>query len=397
MLDQRIDKTQAVLRRLHQLPAEDAELIARTARDRACRNPVLLPNGHLARCGSRFPDECPSCARLARGDWSAIMRSGVFDAQPGAYSFVFLTCTAPSFGPVHRVPKTEAPAWCPCGRFHTHADTGLAGTPVDYDTYDFYSAVRFNRDIGLLWDRTRRVFDRLLPGYEFVRVYEAQARLVWHVHAIFRVPVDVPVDLVAIEDAVRRVTATDAIDGIVWQWGTQVKALAFTVDPAEQHDPDSDDRQATASLAAQTIRYVVKAIGYMGKSIDQRASSAGQKHSAAMMRAAREMACSKCHRRGLNGARLGFCRAKVHRNYGMGRAHPVAASRPGSGKTGWSLTGLTRTQQKVIRANYMAELADDPARSRENYERRMTQAQAAHNYLLARQARAAHFPGTPAG
>lgn len=391
-----LDQTQDVLRRLHRLPDEDAQLIAHAARARACRNPVMLANGHLVRCGSRYPDVCPSCARLARGDWSAIMRSGVFDAEPTAYTFVFLTCTAPGFGAVHRVPRTEDPAWCPCGRFHASADVALAGTPVDYDTYDFYSAVRFNRDIGLLWDRTRRVFDRLLPGYEYVRVYEAQARLVWHAHAILRVPIDTPVDLSAVEDAVRRVTATDTIDGLVWQWGTQTKALGFTVAP-DDLDTGSDDPLTSASIAAQTVHYVAKAIGYLGKSIDQRASSAGQRHSAAMLHAARGMACRKCQRSGINGARLKFCRAKAHRNYGMGRAHPVAASRPGRDKTGWSLTGLTRSQQRAVRAAYMAELADDPSRSRENYERRMTQAQAGHNYLMAAQARAAHRPTMLAG
>ena len=36
------------------------------------------------------------------------------------------------------------------------ADTGLRGVPLDLATYDYASQVAWNRDAGVLWDRTRR-------------------------------------------------------------------------------------------------------------------------------------------------------------------------------------------------------------------------------------------------
>src|SRR4051794_9893128 len=65
------------------------------------------PDGTLLKCcGSRREAVCPSCARTYRGDAFQLVASGmrggkgVPDSVAG-HPMVFLTLTAPSFGPVH--------------------------------------------------------------------------------------------------------------------------------------------------------------------------------------------------------------------------------------------------------------------------------------------------------
>jgi len=381
-----LDEATHVLDRLYELTADKARSIAEHQQDRACRNPYKLPNGHFVRCGSRINEVCPSCARLAHGDWSAIMRSGIFDADTSQFTFVFLTCTAPSFGQVHRVPKTETPAWCVCGGFHTAADVGLAGTPVDYATYDFYSATRFNRDVGMLWSNTRRSLEYLLPGVEYVKVHEPQARLVTHLHAILRVPASTVVDLVAIEDVVRTVTATGKIDGMIQRWGVMTKALTVTAQTFATISADDVDARSTA---ARTVGYMSKMINYLGKSIGERASGAAQRHMQEMNRAAAAMVCSNCPPPNAFGWRP-QCKSKLHREYGM-RSVVVTTSRRGKAKIGWSFSGMTRRLKRQERRTWMEEVALDPERAAENGDRRMIQAHAAANYLSQERAREKHF------
>lgn len=92
-----------------------APTLSSMLRDVECRQPVRVTDAAgvecWARCGSREAQVCPSCSRLAQGDWSAIARSGVYDppTEAGEHSWLFLTLTAPSFGAVHYVPRVNQP------------------------------------------------------------------------------------------------------------------------------------------------------------------------------------------------------------------------------------------------------------------------------------------------
>ena len=100
----------------------------------------------------------PARHELYRGDWTAIARSDVFDGPVESFRFYLLTLTVPSFGQLHRVPRSETSTVprCACGAVHTLADAGLRGVPLDPSSYDYDGQVAWNRDSGLLWDRTRR-------------------------------------------------------------------------------------------------------------------------------------------------------------------------------------------------------------------------------------------------
>jgi hypothetical protein len=151
-----------------------------------CSSPVKTATGVRVRCSSRIKSKCGSCAELYRGDWAAIARSGVFDGPVENYRFYLLTLTAPSFGGVHRVPR-EGSAQCRCCRVHDATDAGLRGVPLDTRSYDYAGQVAWNRDAGLLWDRTRRRMRDRWDSLEYFVVREWQDRGVLHVHALVRI------------------------------------------------------------------------------------------------------------------------------------------------------------------------------------------------------------------
>src|SRR5699024_12408929 len=95
-----------------------ADAVEEAAGTRRCQRPVRMIGTNTAtgeqvelelRCNTRRARVCPSCAALYRGDISAIMREGIPTAQEQGDKIVFLTMTAPSFGPTHFVPPTPPP------------------------------------------------------------------------------------------------------------------------------------------------------------------------------------------------------------------------------------------------------------------------------------------------
>ena len=161
------------------------------AADSGCSRPIEVSPGVHVRCGSRVKSRCAACAELYRGDWAAIARSGVFDGPVENYRYYLLTLTAPSFGAVHRVPRSEGARLhvCGCGATHTALEGGLRGVPLDPASYDYVGQVAWNRDAGVLWDRTRRRMRDRWDSLEYFIVREWQERGVLHVHAIVRVAI----------------------------------------------------------------------------------------------------------------------------------------------------------------------------------------------------------------
>ncbi|HEU4798946.1 MAG TPA: replication initiator [bacterium] len=298
---------------------------------RGCVRPFKTKTGVWVRCGSRVKSACESCAELYRGDWAAIARSGVFDGPVQDFRFYLLTLTAPSFGPVHRVPREGGAraAKCGCGLVHDAVGgAGLRGVPLDAVSYDYDGQAAWNRDAGLLWDRTRRRLRDRWDSLEYFIVREWQERGVLHVHAIVRVARFEAPEPSQLQDAARTATAFSKVDGCLVAWGAQARCDAFTAD---------GDGAKTIWYLSKALNYVMKDVALVGQS----PHSAVLSHQARLAAAARRMRCSR-------ECVPANCPAKLHDRYGA-RSQVVSASRRTKHRTGWSFSGLTRTVQRQLR------------------------------------------------
>jgi len=146
-------------------------------------------------CGNRRAAVCPACARTYQRDAYQLLRAGLVGGKGipdtvATHPAVFVTLTAPSFGPVHtRVVGTHT---CtnrkrcdcrpnPCRARTGPADTGLCthgqtavcfarheandprlGRPLCLDCYDHNHHVVWNLYSGELWRRTKQAAERHL-------------------------------------------------------------------------------------------------------------------------------------------------------------------------------------------------------------------------------------------
>ncbi|MFI6729976.1 replication initiator protein RepSA [Streptomyces atratus] len=162
------------------------------------------PGGRLrVACGNRRASRCPACAWTYAGDTYHLIRAGLAGDDhrdiPTAvrdHPRVFLTLTAPSFGPVHNRPGTRP---CRCGTHHPEDDPAL-GTPLDPDAYDYEGAVLFNNHAGQLWQRFATRLRREIAAHaglsqrelkevarlSYGKVAEFQKRGAVHFHAVIR-------------------------------------------------------------------------------------------------------------------------------------------------------------------------------------------------------------------
>ena len=327
----------------------DDEPINTESRDAAtggCARPFEVQPGVFVRCKSRAKSKCPSCAELYRGDWAAIARSGVFDGPVQDFRFYLLTLTAPSFGRVHRVPRDPAAKTrrCRCGDAHRVEDAGLRGVPLEAATYDYAGQAAWNRDSGLLWDRTRRRIRDRWDSTEFFVVREWQERGVLHVHALLRIARKEAPRAEVLGAAASTAIATSNVDGTVVCWGDQSKCDAFRAD----------------GEGARTIWYLSKALNYVMKDTAVAGASGPNRpwaHLARLDRAARTMLCSP-------NCEPTSCGSRVHASFGA-KSHVVSASRRTRNRTGWSFSGLTRTVQRRLRKEWMNkdQVPDESARS----------------------------------
>lgn len=285
------------------------------------------------RCGSRVKSQCESCSELYRGDWAAIARSGIFDGPVEQFRFYLLTLTAPSFGQVHRVPRTsQSTPVCGCGVRHTVDDAGLRGVPLNPSTYDYAGQVAWNRDSGVLWDRTRRRVRDRWDSLEYFIVREWQDRGVLHVHVLVRIDRwEAPAPDV-LRDAARSATAFSKIDGSFVEWGSQAKCDAFRAD---------GDGAKTIWYLSKALSYVMKDVVTQGVGLHPRVRA----HVVALRLAALSIRCGP-------GCYPHVCKSLVHKRYGS-RSQVVSASRRTKHRTGWSFTGLTRTVQRRLRREWV--------------------------------------------
>lgn len=256
------------------------------------------PDGTLLKaCGQRRATACQSCSVVYRSDAYHLVAAGLRGGKGVAdgvasHPRVFVTLTAPSFGPVHsrrlrdgvaRACHMGAP--CPhsgriaCGHIHEPGDPAL-GTPLCPGCFDYRAAVLWNASATELWRRTtiavrRHLASRLdVPTRQlarharlsYVKVVEYQARGVVHIHAVVRLDgadggrpgeVDVADLTVAVASAAHAVTAPwpegAGLAGVA-RWGNQldVRPLGGT---------DAPD----GAVAAYVAKYATKSTDGLGR------------------------------------------------------------------------------------------------------------------------------------
>ncbi|WP_328466728.1 plasmid replication initiator protein RepSA [Actinoplanes sp. NBC_00393] len=277
-----------------------------------------MPDGVLyTPCGNRRASVCPSCAEVYRRDTFQIIRAGLEGNRYGLppldqHIAIFLTATAPSFGPVHhRVVKTHAADCrsrerctcrasicrpfakpCPhgvemrCTTRHKTTDP-LLGVPFCLDCYDHTGQVVWNHEAPELWRRTVQEADRELERLgrrlgvtlrrRYVKVYEFQARGVVHYHAIFRLDgyhPDCPTAIVPADQTVTRTMFESVLD-------TAFRKTAYTSRAHPEHPGGWPIGWGTRGLDLKHINApgadanLVKLTGYLAKYVTKSTEATG--------------------------------------------------------------------------------------------------------------------------
>lgn len=264
--------------------------------DRATGTVLAERDGEiLAPCGNRRASVCPACSDRYASDAYHLIRSGLAGGKgvpdtAAAHPRVFVTLTAPSFGPVHtrRITARGLVIPCGCGDKH-HRDDPRVGTALDPDTYDYVGAVLWQAHVGKLWDRfairLRRTLAAMLgikvrdfrdhARLSYAKVAEYQRRGLVHFHAVVRLdgpdgpwttpPAGLTADGLnaAIRDAARTVSlAIDRPDGVplALAWGSQVDVRPITSTTAATLEND-DGEITDSALAAYVAKYATKGTG----------------------------------------------------------------------------------------------------------------------------------------
>jgi Replication initiator protein, pSAM2 len=235
------------------------------------------PDGVLRKaCGNRREAVCPPCAERYRQDAYHLIAAGLRGGKgvPDTvtdHPAVFVTLTAPGFGPVHTRaagpngeprrcrPRRDAPVCqhdirLSCSRVHDEDDPRL-GEPICPDCFDHQAAVLWNNALSELWRRTTIYLPRALARLTgvthktlrqrvrvgYVKVAEYQRRGLVHLHVVIRLdrampayrsheikppPARYTVEL--LEDAIRATVAAVAaplpaeLGGQAVRWGNEL-------------------------------------------------------------------------------------------------------------------------------------------------------------------------------
>ncbi|MEV0368270.1 replication initiator [Streptomyces sp. NPDC050636] len=265
------------------------------------------PNGRLAvRCRNRRETRCAPCSYLHSGDTFHLVRSGLSGGK-GTPEIVrehprlFVTLTAPSFGPVHHITEDGKPCRprrdggnCAhgrsvgCGLVHSDGDP-LLGQPLCGGCYDYAGHVLWHAHAGLLWNRfCGRVRRSLATSagikqtrlreharLSFAKVAEYQQRAAVHFHAVVRLdgptgPDTPPPNWATAEllegavleaaDAVTVIAPYSAATGErTIRWGAELDVHA--IQSFSDSSPMTDDR-----VAAYVAKYVGKSVSEAGGS-----------------------------------------------------------------------------------------------------------------------------------
>ncbi|RRQ85305.1 replication initiator [Streptomyces griseofuscus] len=269
----------------------------------------------LVRCRNRRATICPACSRLHAGDTYHLVRAGLLGGKNVPDSVrhrprLFVTLTAPSFGPVHRSSERCRPrrdgGTCEhgsplgCGLVHAPDEPSI-GQPLCPDCYDYTAHVLWHAHASKLWDRFVIDVRRRLASsvglvqsrfarharLSFARVAEYQRRAAVHVHAVVRLdgptgPGDEPpawgtteLLIEAVRASTRRILVrtpySPAVGELSLRWGAQTDARPLRID---SEGPDDD------AVAAYVAKYVTKGASDTGAGADYRLATWGDIESA---------------------------------------------------------------------------------------------------------------------
>jgi hypothetical protein len=311
----------------------------------------------LKACGNRRASVCPSCSATYRADQFHLLAAGLRGGKGvpetvTAHPRVFVTFTAPSFGPVH-TRRAQGLLVYPChpyrqGQRCSHGrragcwqrhdpDDPKLGEPLCGRCYQAGAQVLWNALAGKLWSRTTIYLYRALAQLaglteaelrglvriSFAKVAEYQKRGAVHFHAIFRLdaatgcgcpsymslpPVGFTADL--LEAAVRKAAATVAVAcpaldedqdvTLIARWGEQLDVRPIT-------ETGDEGELSAEQVAGYVAKYATKATEALGVTLDHRIGAADldeldlPAHVAELVRACFELS----RRPGLAGLRLG--------------------------------------------------------------------------------------------
>ncbi|MBO3753046.1 replication initiation protein [Streptosporangiaceae bacterium NEAU-GS5] len=263
------------------------------------------PSGHLlTACGNRRASVCPACSQLYQADTFQLIRAGLsggkgISAEVATHPRVFVTLTAPSFGPVHtrrehegavRLCRPRRGGSCcehdqpmACRARHEAMDP-LLGQPICPECYDYVGAVLWQAHAGVLWHRftleLRRVMASMsghtrdqmrgLVRLSFAKVAEYQRRGLVHYHAIIRLdgpdgPASPPPDWADLELLERAVTQAAARARVTTppgplgqrevRWGDQLDIRPILASADTHH---LDHQLSDQAVAAYVAKYATK-------------------------------------------------------------------------------------------------------------------------------------------
>jgi hypothetical protein len=274
----------------------------------------------LKACGNRRASVCPSCSATYQGDQFQLLAAGLrggkgLPKRVAKHPRLFVTFTAPSFGPVHSRraqgllvfpchPYRQGAA-CPHGRRagcwqrHDEDDPRL-GEPLCVRCYRAGAQVLWNALAGKLWSRTTIYLYRTLAKaagmteaelrrlvrISFAKVAEYQKRGAVHFHAVIRLdartacgcpacvlPPPEEFSAALLEEAVKEAAATAAVacppiddnEAVVLmaRWGEQLHVRHLTRD-----DDQDDERLLAEQVAGYVAKYATKSTEALGVTLD---------------------------------------------------------------------------------------------------------------------------------
>jgi hypothetical protein len=271
----------------------------------------------LKACGNRRASVCPSCSATYQADQFHLLAAGLRGGKGipetvTAHPRLFVTFTAPSFGPVHSRRAQGRLVYpchpyrqgqrCPHGRrlgcWERHEEDDLRlGEPLCGRCYHAGAQVLWNALAGRLWSRTTiylyRVLGQLagiteaelrtLVRISFAKVAEYQRRGAVHFHAIFRLdaatacgcpscvappPAGFTADL--LERTVRRAAASVAVPcpaldedqdvTLVARWGEQLD-VRYITEAGDEHELSAEQVAGYVAKDATAMIPAVVAVG----------------------------------------------------------------------------------------------------------------------------------------
>lgn len=237
-------------------------------------------------CKDRRRVVCPACSYIYKADAWILVSTGLVGGKGmpeivGSHPRLFVTLTAPSFGPVHTItarggcvvaprPSVDSSTHSPtglttclhgrpqfCARRHA-SDDPLLGRPICEECFDYEGAVLWNAHASRLWNNTIQLIRRSLAEVgglaqanlktvaqiHYLKVAEVQRRGLVHLHVIVRAdgpgevasepPAWMTAGLLArvVRRAARDVTAR-GLDGRTIRWGKILDVQDLQVEPSD--------------------------------------------------------------------------------------------------------------------------------------------------------------------